>query len=64
MNELDRQKVMSAGFTLYRCSEVERVIKRRTAADISWKIESRHSTKKTIKARHLELLRDPKAIQD
>lgn len=64
MNDWDRWKILKAGFTLYRCSEPEKVVKKRTAADRSWKIESRHTTKKAIKARHLELLKDPRAIQD
>ena len=64
MNELDRGKIMKAGFVLYRCSESELVVKRRSSSDLSWKIESRHSTKKAIKDRHRELLKDPKAIQD
>jgi len=64
MNELDRWKIMKAGFVLYRCSESELLIKRRTADDRSWKIESRYKTKKSIKARHLELLKEPLSIQD
>jgi len=64
MHELDRWKVMRAGFVLYRCSESELVVKRRSSSDSSWKIESRHTTKKAIKSRHLELLKEPLSIQD
>ena len=64
MNERDRKKIMAAGFILYRCSESEKLVKKRTLQDLSWKIESRAETKKAIRLRHLQLLDDPKAIQD
>ena len=55
---------MQAGFALYRCSESERVVKKRTIHDRSWKIVSRHKTKKEIRNIHIGLLDDPTAIQD
>jgi len=42
----------------------ELVVKRRTIYDQSWKILSRHKTKKEIRNIHLELLNDPKVIRD
>lgn len=64
MHDLDRWKVMRAGFDLFRCSESELVIKKRTAADRSWKIIRRCTTKKEVKELHSNLLKNPKSIQD
>ena len=64
MHEKDTKKIMAAGFVLYRCSEVELVIKRRSVEDASWKLVSRHLTKKEIKEERQRLLNNPKVIQD
>jgi len=64
MNELDRRKILNAGFDIYRCSEVEHCIKRRKKDDESWKIMSRLKTKKEIRAIHKSLLEDPFVVQD
>ena len=63
MHEKDRRKILKAGFTLYRCSEVEKVIKKRTIEDASWKIEMRVKTKAAIKRVRSGLLLEPKSIQ-
>ena len=64
MHDKDRKKVMGAGFTLYRCSESEKVIKKRTIEDASWKIDARLRTKKEVREASQVLLSNPKAIQD
>ena len=64
MHEKDRAKILLAGFVLYRCSEVELVVKRRSAEDASWKHVARYTTKKAIKAQSQRLLANPKVIQD
>ena len=64
MHEKDRKKIMAAGFVLYRCSETELVVKRRSADDASWKHVTRCTTKKAIKAQRQRLLDNPKIIQD
>ena len=64
MHEKDRKKIMEAGFILYRCSEIELVVKRRSANDLSWKVFGRYTTKKAIKAQRRRLLDHPQVIQD
>ncbi|MEA3435417.1 MAG: hypothetical protein U9R43_03055 [Thermodesulfobacteriota bacterium] len=64
MHEKDRRKIMEAGFTLFRCSEIEKVIKKRTIDDLGWKIHSRKETKKAVKEMSQRLLSHPKVIQD
>lgn len=63
MHEKDRVKLIDAGFVLYRCSEVELVVKRQSEAGHGWKIIKRHNTKRAIKEIHQQLLDDPKVIQ-
>ena len=63
MHEKDRIKIIKAGFTLYRCSELELVVKRQSVAGQGWKIESRHKTKKAIEVERQRLLNNPKVIQ-
>lgn len=63
MHEKDRWKILKAGFALYRCSELERVIKKRTVKDASWKIVERCKTKVEVRRISKALLLDPKAIQ-
>lgn len=63
MHDKDRWKILKAGFTLYRCSEGEKVIKKRTVNDASWKIIKRCKTKVEVKRISQTLLLDPKAIQ-
>lgn len=63
MHTKDRIKLIKAGFVLYRCSEIELVIKRQSEVSHGWKIVSRHETKRAIKGIHQQLLDDPKAIQ-
>jgi len=64
MHERDKEKVMAAGFTLYRCSEAEKMIKRRTAGDMTWKNWAKCKTKKEVRMVHLRLLEEPHIIQD
>lgn len=64
MHEKDRKKILKAGFFLYRCSESEKAIKKRTLEDASWKIAIRTKTKVGVKEISKQLLSDPKAIQD
>ncbi|GAG97296.1 unnamed protein product [marine sediment metagenome] len=64
MHEKDRKKIMAAGFVLYRCSETERIVKRRKIEDLSWKLHARCKTKKRIKEIRLNLYDIPNAIQD
>lgn len=64
MHEKDRWKLLKAGFILYRCSETEKVIKKRTVNDASWKVELRAKSKKAVKMASKALLLDPKVIQD
>ena len=64
MHEKDRKKIMAAGFVLYRCSETELVVKRRSFNDPTWRHVSRWKTKKAIKLERLRLLEHPKIIQD
>ena len=64
MHEKDRKKILEAGFVLYRCSETEKVVKRRQTWDASWKIDTRLKTKKEVKEVSQRLLLSPKAIQD
>ena len=64
MHEKDRWKLLKAGFTLYRCSETEKLIKKRTVHDASWKIETRCKTKKEVKEIRKRILNNPLAIQD
>ena len=63
MHEKDCRKLLKFGFALYRCSEVEKVIKIRTPEDASWKLLQRCKTKKQVRAARAALLNDPKAIQ-
>lgn len=64
MHEQDRWKLLKAGFVLYRCSENEKVIKKRTEKDASWKIVKRCETKKEVKQFSRSLILNPKAIED
>ena len=64
MHEKDRKKIMEAGFALYRCSESEKVIKRRNINDASWKTMIKLKTKVSVREIRKKLLSDPKAIQD
>jgi len=64
MHEKDRRKILKAGFTLYRCSEVEKVVKKRTIEDASWKIMIRLKTKKEVSLMKKLILLYPKGIQD
>ena len=64
MHEKDRAKIMAAGFELYRCSETELVVKKRTAAWPNWRLVSRYKTKKDVKIVHSALLDNPNIIQD
>jgi len=63
MHEKDCRKLLKFGFILYRCSEVEKVIKVRTMEDSSWKLLERCKTKKRVQEAHAALLKDAKAIQ-
>lgn len=63
MHEKDCRKLLADGFTLYRCSESERVIKVRRINDSTWKILERCKTKKRVKEAHRVLLDKPNAIQ-
>ncbi len=64
MHELDRRKILNAGFALFRCSEVELTIKMRTKKDMSWKTISKQKTKKAIRAVSKNLLEAPFIVQD
>ena len=64
MHEKDRQKIIEAGFILYRCSENEKAIKIRKAVRSGWKIHARFKTKKEVGEVSQALLMDPDAIQD
>jgi hypothetical protein len=64
MHEKDRRKIMKAGFMLFRCSLLEKVIKKRTIDDVSWKVHERVKTKKEVKEISQRLLSHPKVIQD
>lgn len=63
MHLKDRTKLLVAGFALYRCSGTELVVKRQFTAGQSWRVVSRHATKKAIEAEHRRLLSGPKVIQ-
>jgi len=63
MHEKDTKKIMAAGFVLYRCSEVELVVKRRSAAQPHWMIVSRVGTKTAIRTISRRLHDDPNVIQ-
>jgi len=63
MHNKDRRKILKAGFTLYRCSELERVIKVRSIEHSGWKIMTRLKSKAAIQRASQKLLADPKAIQ-
>ncbi len=64
MHDKDRKKVMKAGFMLFRCSENEKIIKKRTIDDAGWKVHERVKTKKEVKEISQRLLSHPKVIQD
>lgn len=64
MHHKDVDKILAAGFTIYRCSETEMLIKCQTAANPNWRMVSRHKTKKTLHHVRAALYNDPNAIQD
>lgn len=63
MHDKDRRKILKAGFTLYRCSEIEKVIKVRRVEHSGWKIEARLKSKAAVQRASKKLYADPKAIQ-
>lgn len=64
MHNKDVAKILAAGFTIYRCSETEMLIKCRTARNPNWRLVSRHKTKKTLHHVRTKLYNDRNAIQD
>ena len=64
MHGKDANKLLAAGFTLYRCSERELLVKCRTAARPNWHLASRHKTKTAVIRVRNYLYNDPHAIQD
>jgi len=63
MHEKDRRKILKAGLTLYRCSEIEKVIKVRSVEHSGWKIKARLKSKAAVQRASKKLYADPKAIQ-
>jgi len=64
MHGKDALKLLAAGFTLYRCSDAELLVKCRTAAKPNWHLVSRYKTKAAVIRVRNYLYNDPKAIQD
>lgn len=63
MHDKDRKKILKAGFTLYRCSLIEKVIKVRSVEHSGWKILDRLQSKAAVERASQKLYADPKAIQ-
>lgn len=64
LHEKNRVKIMAAGFTIYRCSQSELVVKCRSSDHSSWRILNRYKTKKSLAQASKTLLDIPDAIQD
>ncbi|BCS94926.1 hypothetical protein DSLASN_05580 [Desulfoluna limicola] len=58
-----RGKLIDAGFRLFRASESEKLIKELSPTG-SWKLVSRHTTKKAMKEAMDEILKDPMSVRD
>ncbi len=58
-----RGKLIDAGFRLFRAPEHEKLIKELSPTG-SWKLVSRHTTKKAMKEAMDEILKDPMSVRD
>jgi len=63
MHHKDVDKLLAAGFTLYRCSEIELLVKSITAAKPHWRLVGRHPTKAAVIRARNSLYNDENAIQ-
>lgn len=63
MHHKDVDKLLAAGFTLYRCSQPELLVKCITAAKPHWRLVGRHPTKAAVIIARTKLYNDPNAIQ-